>query len=200
MKKKDRFIIFDFDGVIVDSFKVAFTVTAMNQPGLSEDEYRSFYEGNINSSRKKLDDKFWENYIPRAKEAKLFPEMKKVVQDLSRSYQMSIVSSSRSDLILDILNRESMANHFTDILGNDVNPSKVEKIKMLFEKYGAAPEGYVFITDTLGDIREGAHAGVGSIAVTWGFHSPEVLREGSIFRLVDKPDELSSAVSDYFAI
>jgi phosphoglycolate phosphatase len=196
---KDKFVLFDFDGVIADSFNIAYSVTAMNQPGLSEEEYRSYYEGNINNSKKKLDADFWERYVPKIKqEVKLFPHMPHIVRSMAQSYRLGIISSSVSDLISDVLKRESLDHLFETILGNDVHPSKVEKMKMMFEKYDTTPEECVFITDTLGDIREGEHVGVASIGVTWGFHSPEVLMRGSAFRLVNQPEEIVGAVSDYF--
>jgi beta-phosphoglucomutase-like phosphatase (HAD superfamily) len=47
--KNGKIVLFDFDGVIVDSFKPAFEVQKMIRPGInfSEDDYRKFFEGNV---------------------------------------------------------------------------------------------------------------------------------------------------------
>ena len=74
----------------------------------------------------------------------------------------------------------------------------LEKIKMVFAEHGTDASRCVFITDTLGDIREAEKMGVGALAVTWGFHEPERLAKGSPFRLVDTPELLPEAIADYF--
>jgi len=45
---KDKFILFDFDGVIADSFSAAFAVNKKVFPSITEQEYRDRFLGNIN--------------------------------------------------------------------------------------------------------------------------------------------------------
>ncbi len=84
-------------------------------------------------------------------------------------------------------------------MGADVHKSKVEKIKMVFEKYSIGPKDCIFITDTLGDMREAEKTGIDAIGVTWGFHKIETLEQGEPFRLVETPPALATAIADYFA-
>ncbi len=84
-------------------------------------------------------------------------------------------------------------------MGADVHTSKHEKIKMVFEKYGISASQCIFVTDTLGDMREAKAADVGAIGVAWGFHSRETLAKGEPFRIVERPEEISPAISAYFA-
>jgi len=42
-----KLIIFDFDGVIVDSFAISFGVNRKLGSAVDIDQYRSFFEGNI---------------------------------------------------------------------------------------------------------------------------------------------------------
>ena len=61
-----------------------------------------------------------------------------------------------------------------DFLGTaEISKNKVEKFKILKEKYGIREEEMLFITDTLGDLRESSEAGVPTVAVTWGAHKRE---------------------------
>lgn len=83
-------------------------------------------------------------------------------------------------------------------MGNDIHTSKVKKMKMVFKKYDITPDDCVFITDTLGDMHEAARAGVGAIGITWGFHTSATLFRGKPFKLVEKPDDLLTAVPEYF--
>ena len=205
---KKPFILFDFDGVIADSFQLAFEVSKMIYPNITEDALCRLFEGNINNKENwqdscmaecRHDIDFDAEYIPRMKnEVKIVPGIKEVIIELEKDYTLIIVSSTINSPIQEFLEKHGLANHFTQIMGNDVHTSKVEKIKMVFDKFGAEPKDCVFITDTLGDMREAEHTGVEAIGVTWGFHKPETLLIGKPFRLVDKPADLLGAVADYF--
>jgi beta-phosphoglucomutase-like phosphatase (HAD superfamily) len=50
MEGKKKFIFFDFDGVIADSFSAAYAVNKMIFPSDTEDSYRKRFEGNINEA------------------------------------------------------------------------------------------------------------------------------------------------------
>lgn len=52
------------------------------------------------------------------------------------------------------------------------------------------PKDAVFITDTLGDIREARECDIDSIAVTWGFHERKTLEKGNPIVIVSDPREL----------
>lgn len=68
--------------------------------------------------------------------------------------------------------------------------SKIIKINSILKKYNIEPNDTVFITDTLGDIKEAKECGVKSIAVTWGLHDRETLEKGNPVAIIDDPREL----------
>jgi len=206
---KNKYILFDFDGVIADSFEPAFEVNRMICPHLTEEDYRKRFEGNINEWEKadkkhtdkcRHDIKFFDEYIPRMKECvTVVPGMDRVLATLSKKYELIIVSSTITSPIQDFMNKFNLASNFIEIMGNDVHGSKVEKLKMIFSKYDITPKECVFITDTLGDMREAQQVQVGTIGVDWGFHKAETLLLGRPFRIINKPEDLETAVVDYFA-
>lgn len=205
-----KFVLFDFDGVIADSFRLAFEIQKRICPHLSEGEYRRRFEGNINdwedpvdvhtsecSSDSDVD--FYAEYIPRMKnEVRIVPGMKEVIVELEKDYTLVVISSTITSPIQEFLGSHDLASHFAWIMGNDVHQSKVEKIRMVFSKFGIAAKECIFITDTLGDMREAEKMGVGSVGVTWGFHGPDTLAQGNPFRLVETPIQLLPAVRNYF--
>ena len=205
---KDKIILFDFDGVIVDSFAPAYEVKKMICPNITEEEYKQGFEGNINNWLKnniKHDEKcrhdidFFTEYIPRMKEVvTVVPGMETVIKELAKSYTLVVISSTLTAPIRELLEKFKLSTYFAEIMGNDVHTSKVEKIKMVFSKYNVDSSKCIFITDTLGDMREAEHTKVGAIGVDWGFHSHETLSKGSSFRIVNKPEDLLVAVSDFF--
>jgi phosphoglycolate phosphatase len=205
---RNQFILFDFDGVIADSFWLALEVTQVICPHLTDSLYRKRFEGNINDwegpeqghtgeCQHSID--FFDAYIPRMKEeVMIVPGIKEVVALLGKKYTLIVISSTITSPIQEFLEKYSLSQYFVQIMGNDVHKSKVEKIRMVFGKYNITAQDCVFITDTLGDMRESAEMQVGAIGVTWGFHKPETLRKGNPFCLVEKPNELALSVSKYF--
>ena len=203
-----KFVLFDFDGVIADSFALGYDVARIvhHEANLTPDDYREWFEGNVYESIKKKvpggprDEAYFAEFAPRAKnEVGLIEGVVDVVAKLHESYTLIIISSTISHSIQDFLDRHTLGHYFSDVMGSDVHRSKVEKIRMVFEKYDTAADQCVFITDTLGDMREAKEHGIGAIGVPWGWHTHATLEKGIPFRIVDTPAELPDAVDDYFA-
>ena len=201
-------MFFDFDGVIADTNDIAAEIGRIVCPTLTDEDHKRKFDGNINdwftgdfehtdACRHDLD--WWELYLPLFEKAHPFPGSIRAVQDIGENYRMAVISSTISSPIMEFLKRFDAAEYFDDIFGNDVHTSKVEKINMLFARYELAPEHCVFVTDTLGDMREAEKAGVASIGVSWGFHDRARLEKGNPFKIVDHPHELPEAVDAYFA-
>lgn len=202
---KTSAVLFDFDGVIVDSFRPAFEVNKMICPHITEDDYRKRFEGNVNDWEEpyhtkdcRTDIDFFAEYIPKMKEVQLFPGMEQVIQELSKLHTLIIISTTITSPIRELLDRFNLAQYFTEIMGNDIHAKKDEKIRMVFTKYGLTPEQCIFVTDTLGDMKEAAKMKVAAIGVNWGFQPEETLAKGSPHRVVAAPKDLPPAIFDYF--
>ena len=212
IKKKRKIVFFDFDGVIADSFSIAFEVNKMIDPLISvgtENDYRKLFDRNINDWGKnsavaekeveRINKEFFKRYIPQMKKVKMFPGMKDVIAKLGKQYILLIISSTITSPISDFLKRNDILLYFDEVVGDNIlHTNKTERVKRVFNKYGVKAEDCVFITDTLGDMREAASLSVKSIGVSWGFQKKENLLKGKPFSIAEKPDELINIVSDYF--
>lgn len=201
----------DFDGVIADTWDIAHRVGQMFCARLTPALHRKQFEGNIYEADDSIRQEdhgpecnhgldWWGAYVPMfEQEGRPFPGALEAISRLADSYSLTVISSTISDPIRSFLERNSAQVYFDDVMGGDVNPSKVEKIRMVLAKHGAEPKDCIFVTDTLGDIKEAAHHGIGAIACAWGFHTRETLQRGVPFRIIESPTELVDAVDDYFA-
>ena len=205
---KKRFVLFDFDGVIADSFALAYNVARIIHPeaNLNPDTYREWFEGNVYESIRDTvpgglrNEQYEAEFGPRMeKEVALVVGMDDVVKTLASGYTLIIVSSTTTPEIRNFLSKHGLSSCFVDVMGSDVHTSKVEKIRIIFERYRINSSESVFITDTLGDMREAKKHEVDTIGVSWGWHTHKTLSQGIPFRIVDKPSELPDAVTDYFA-
>mgnify|MGYP001560947648 CR=1 FL=1 len=206
-----KFVLFDFDGVIADSFAVNREVSKRICPHITEEMHRTAFETNIHDAYPELikgahgpechHNLRWEDeYIPLfRKSGRLFSGIADAITHLAQDYQLLLVSSAATNIIREFLEKHSLAGYFVDIMGNDVHRSKIEKMRMIFNAYDTTAGNCIFITDTLGDMREAQAHAVGTIGCSWGVHPHETLQKGIPFRVVDHPSELPDAVGDYFA-
>lgn len=204
-----RFVLFDFDGVIADSFAAAFGTARTYCVHNDEKTYRKFFEGNIyktemisdglDHSNCKHDLDWWDTFNSIfAEKGGLFPHMDAVVRQLAESHTLVIVSSSVHRVITAFLETHGLADCFDSIYDAEIDTSKSKKIGMIFEKYGITSDDCIMITDSKGDILEAREQGVESIGVTWGFNAKEVLVSGEPWRIVELPEELPNAVTEFF--
>lgn len=198
-----KIIIFDFDGVIVDTFSLSFNITNSREY-ITMEEYKGRFEGNIYDSKPRFKenastmDGFFTYYEPQLMKCRPVQGITDVIKSLSEKYDLIIVSSTISPIIASYLESVNLASYFKEILGSDVDRSKVVKINRILKDYSINPTDIIFITDTLGDIREGKHCDVDSIAVTWGYHQADVLEKGSPFAVVKNPTEILEYIEKYF--
>lgn len=205
-----RYVLFDFDGVIADSFHVAYRVVQKKCAHVSEADYRRAFEGNINDWEESLrmqehgpecqhDLPWFDHFTPLFQDEVLpFPGMDEVLRGLREKYVLIIISSTLTSPIQGFMEKFHLGRYIAEVMGNDVHRHKTEKIRMVLEKYGTTPERCVFVTDSVGDMREAAAMQVGAIGVTWGWHTREALGKGAPYRIVDTPAEITAAVTDYF--
>lgn len=194
-------LIFDFDGVLVDSFDVAFGLIEEMLPGqdFTEEDYRECFEGNVYESAKVskycfVVPGFFDEYLKRLIKLAPIGGIADVIRGLSESHVLTIVSSTKSSVIQEWLEQYQLAGCFSDILGEDVSRSKVEKLNMLLERYRIPADRCLFVTDTLGDLREAEKVGISSIAVSYGWHDEERLKRGKMVAIAHTPDELAWAI------
>jgi len=201
-QKNKKLVMFDFDGVLVDTLFINHKIYEEVNEELSLDEFKSFYHGNkfkakrFDGSDRCEHPNRCEKYDFHTRELKVPEIFKDIVKELSLKYILSIISSTHSSSIEKIIKRDGLGGYFSDILGVEVDKSKVKKIKMLLDKYGVDKDNSVYITDTLGDICEAGECSVPSVGVLWGYHDKETLKKGNPAQIIDDPKDLIGAIDN----
>jgi phosphoglycolate phosphatase len=191
-----KIAMFDFDGVLVDTLGICHSINKEIHSNLSIEEYKSFFLGNIYNAKridgteKKHHPNFRILYDEKVRELIVPPVLIELIKNLSEKYILVIISSSYTDSIRKILDRFNIADYFSEILGADVDRDKVVKINNVLKKYKTQSKDTIFITDTVGDVKEGEKCNVRSIAVTWGFHDFKTLASANPVKIVSDPLKL----------
>ncbi len=203
-------VIFDFDGVIIDSFNLAFQLNKVRDAELTAEEYRRRVDGNIYNhiepsgnpnhslqSRTFID--FFSRYTPAIMSMEYIRGIDETIRTMAEQHTLCINSSTPAKTIREYLKLHGLNEYFSDVMGPEVDFSKRQKFVDLLNEYSARAENSIFITDTLGDIREAQAEKIVTIGVTWGYHSRETLEKGVPYAIVDTPAELPGIVQRYFS-
>jgi phosphoglycolate phosphatase len=203
MKFKVNVVIFDFDGVIIDSgadiaSAAQHTLKVFNRPVLSKEEIISYVghgaEVLIRRCFKDCNKEIIEQAIPFYKkyyldnaliETTLYPnvkEMLKVIKGQGEDKKIALVTNKPEEISKKILAGLGIRQFFDLILG----PESVKKIKpdpegisKVLDTFGIAAEKAIMVGDSYVDVQAGKNAGTNTCGVTYGLGNKEALTESA---------------------
>jgi len=202
-----KYIIFDFDGTLVD---VLYLVEDVFKKIVKEYGYGDISDKKIESLRsmtaieiiKTFKFPIWK--IPKLSKTvrkelankiniiKPFKNIDKVLIELKkRGYKLNILTTNKKSTVKSILKLNKI-NYFDSIesCGGIFNKSK--HITDFLRKNNLLNEDVVYIGDEVRDIEASQEAGIDVISVTWGFNTKEVLQKYNPTFIADSPKDILS--------
>lgn len=200
------------DGVLFDTIAIAEKHLTTTFPELTSEMQRELLTGNFHdginnlavSSIQETEEERSvriEKYVKEKSNAPMYDGMKDLVKKLhSKGYVVALNTSARNTTCMPCLEVNNIV-HFFDFIGTvEISKSKVEKFKIIKEKYDAKDEEMLFVTDTLGDLREADTAGVPTVCVTWGAHDEKYFYREShenLLKIINSVSELESFIEAF---
>ena len=206
---KSKIIVFDMDGVLFDTTEIARKNMKNRFPDITDEIQKEILTGNFHEEVAKLT-------IPRKKEteeekitrqlqyskdkskALMYMGMKELLIEIKERGHIIIMNTSALDRnCIPLLEKSDIKDLFDMLATAELSKSKVEKFKMIQEKYGIEKNEMLFITDTLGDIKEADIAGIQTVAVTWGAHDKSYFtreKHENLIKVLDSVSELQDFI------
>jgi len=201
---KQRVVLLDFDGVIADSFDAFYQalVRTLREFGYScvrnPNDFRALLDGNLFQSLTALDvrpedqmeilTEAGAKVRRRLDDIRPFPGVPEALVELSRDCPLYVVTSNHGSVVRAFLERTGLLPCFRDILGAEVDPSKIRKIRLV---RGWHPgQRLVYVGDTRGDMREARTARAIRAAALWGWHEVDRLLQECPDFLLETPADL----------
>lgn len=200
--------MFDYDGVIADSFDTFFDsfIEACREHGYGSqmpgrEAFLRLFDTNLFEGMdragiarmavgpilKTMTEKVEErNLICR-----LFPGMPEALERLAREHRLYVITSNVGATVSRFL-REAGVSCVEEVIGNEKEKSKVRKIRAVMERWPEARPYY--IGDTAGDMIEGREAGARTVGAAWGWHGAERLTQTEPDCLAWTPGELTDVL------
>jgi phosphoglycolate phosphatase len=200
-------IIFDFDGTIADSFRVAIEIfeEIMQRPKpLSEKIIAGYRTLSLPEIIKALDVNRWQvprlvikgrrEMAKRIDKINAFDGMPEALKDLSSNYKLYILSSNDKVAIQSFLDRYGIDCISAVYAGTSLT-GKARHLKILRRKEGLLTSECLYVGDETRDIEAAKKAGIKCLAVEWGFSSPGALRSHMPDAMAKKPQDIPGLIN-----
>ena len=204
-------IIFDFDGVLFDTGSFAEELIIQSHPGMTIEMLKKVNTGNFHEEIKKYSHlkkpeteeeraQRQIDYAEKKSHAQMFEGVKDLLEKLhALGYTLTLNTSGYNRNCLPLLEKHEIKSLFDFIGTAEISKSKVEKFKIIEEKYNVDKSEILFITDSLGDVREAEIAEIPTVAVTWGVHDIsffEKEKHANLIKIVNTVQELSDFIKN----
>ena len=201
-----QLIIFDFDGVIINSHQVqrkALKEAYFSVGGTGSPPYNEFFRHSGDSlknifKKMKLPVSMVKQYEEVSRENKhliqLHAGMTEVLQSCKDTgYQCALCTGKSRERTMEILQMLSLLQFFDAVICSDdiANPKPhPESVFVILNTLSVKKENAIFVGDGINDVLCARNAGVRSVAVTWGDVPKNDLVKTKPDRLVDSAAEL----------
>lgn len=204
-------VIFDFDGTLVDSFKVAIEVAheLTGRPILVQpEEIVRLRKLRLLDVAKELELPRWQwpfllfrgrrRMTKRLDEVLPFADMPIVVKELHEAgYNLLVMSSNSQVNVLRVLNRHSLSQFFVFIKGGVGLLGKAKGLRQLVAQQNLDIKDCIYIGDEPRDVEGSRKVGMPCISVTWGFNARELLNDHDPLAIVDTPQQLRQEIKKW---
>lgn len=196
--------VFDFDGTIADSEKLIidmydYLASKNNRPKVDEATIKKLRDGTPREAIKWAGIKIWQipgllkmarvEYEKHSSSVKIFAGMEKVISEVSKEYDVYILSTNSNKLVKSILEQNNFKPEMKILKRSSFfGKAKILK-KLLKQKRYIAAESWK-IGDEFKDIDAGNKANMQTIGVTWGLQSEKGLSRANPSFIVNSPKDL----------
>lgn len=209
---KNKVIIFDMDGVLIDSIPFARSFFLAGHPDVTDEMYNEIHSGNFHEEVKKYsyfkkgeteEEKNirHQQYAEIKSRTPIFEGILELLERLhNQEYILALNTNAYERNCLPILKNSKILHLFDFIATAELSKNKVEKFKLIREKYNVNKKDILFITDALGDVKEAKIADVNTVAVTWGVHDRSFFERedfSNLVGIVDTVRELEDFIEKY---
>ena len=208
-------IIFDYDGVLIDSLDDALSVGREFCHMVSHDrvptretiidlENMTYYElARSLGFSSELVDKFalhvFERFQALGPSLAFFPEMESLLHRIA-SKNIAIISGNARDVISAKLSAHGLGDKIDCIYGAHEPGNKAEKIRRACNHFNVTAGKACMVGDSISDIRYAKQAGVQSVAATWGWHSHAKLAGEEPDYIVNNVQELTGLIDSNYQV
>ena len=198
-----KYIVFDFDGTIADTFDVIKNVV-MKEFGEYDFDFELIRSEDSKGLLKKMNIPLWKlpemalkvtSRLRKNNDFKMFPGIIDLLNILKENYKIGIVSSNSKENIINTLQKYNIQDLFEFVYSDSSIFGKHLVLKKMCRKYNINPLDVIYVGDEDRDITAAKKVKIKNIAVTWGFNSKEKLSRVNPDYLIDTPMQILEIIT-----
>lgn len=202
-------IIFDYDGVIVDSFTTIFEVYKIICKELngkcpeSLKKFKKIYGYQAKEAKKNMGikpedfkraDEIFKREIIK-KEPELFMGIKETLENLNKEYKLFLITSNFKEEVRQKSEKFGLIEYFDKILGNEGDGiyKKSEQINNIIETFNLKKNEILYIGDRDIDFDISREAGLDHVLLVnygWGYNNKKIKQD----IIIEKPFDIINAI------
>lgn len=201
------------DGVLFDTIPFAEEHFINGRPGVTSEMYRNIHKGNYHEEAKKYDHLKIERseeeetqnrlvYMEKKSKTKMFKGVRELLENLKKDGYLLVINTNAFDRnCFPLIDNSGIRQLFDFIATAEVSKDKIEKFKIIQDKYEVDKKDILFVTDAVGDIKDSQVADISTIAVTWGVHDRKFFESehySNLVSIVDTVQELENYIKRNF--
>ena len=196
-------LVFDFDGVIVDSLShyeaaCRHTIKKFGIPiPETQDTFAKLENVNfealanlLGTEEQLLATTITKYILEQPVKPAVFSGMPEIIKQSAANHSLHVLSAGAAQVAQSILSKNRLEGFFDSITGGDTPGSKAHKLKVLAKNNGEDAENIIMIGDSISDIEAAREFGCREIAITWGWHSGESLENLEPEYIAHTPEQL----------
>lgn len=201
-----KYILFDFDGTLADTFEIIKEIAKSEFGDVSEKDFELLKDEGIRGLMKIKKIPFWElpemflkitSRLSKKRNVKLFPGIIDLIKILSKSYKLGVMSSNSEENIIQNLKKNRSLDLFDFVSSQSSIFGKHKVLKKICRKYQINPSEVIYIGDEDRDIIAAKKIKIKNIAVTWGYNSEKRLKKVKPDFIVNSPKEIKDILSKF---
>lgn len=202
MKKNYKLLVFDFDGTLYDNYGYLvkeYNKIAADKKTKTITDPSIIRDHDIYHARRLLNIPYMKipGILTRLRKAlmathkeMLIVDLKNIVKELSQRYDLSILSTNKSDIIMRVLEEHDLTKYFKSINVAPFYFGKTRALKRLIKDNGLKHDEVLYIGDEIRDVISCKKIDVDIMGVSWGFNSKNALIRAGADSIADSPSDL----------
>ena len=209
-----NYLIFDFDGTIANTYPFMFDLFNKTESRFKRDEFKfeDIHSKGLLTLKDELSKKdkaisaylLWRSKRIFKKETAsldlsfipVFEGLSVVLEKLSKNNFLGILTSNNEDFVNGFLNAHGLSDYFGFIKCDSSFFGKHKNLNNVCDEFNLPKNRVFYVGDEDRDVLAAKKARVGSVAVSWGFNSENVLKKYKPDYLLNSPDELLKFLAD----
>lgn len=198
-----KYIVFDFDGTLANTLEAIREIATEEVGVISDKDFEMMRHEGVRGVIKRYNISLWElpmviarfsANMKKREDINLYPQVVELIEALSPSYKLGILSSNSEDNIKQTIDKYGIADKFEFIYSQSSLFGKDKVMRRMCKKHKINIDEILYIGDEDRDIIACKKVGIKCVAVTYGFNSRERLMKNEPNYIIDSPMDIIDKV------